>query len=519
MLGQFETALRSSLATARQWEIPEKKRKALSAVPLDDLQAIAEAKFDSSVSSEELPNSTRSGVLRDLLLLELLNWFKTEFFTWTDAPKCPKCEIVTTSVSGATPTPSELIKGANRIELYKCPKRSCGEMVRFPRYNDPAVLLETRTGRCGEWANCFGLICRAVGFETRYIYDFTDHVWVEVFSSGMTPKNRWLHCDPCENTCDNPLLYEVGWGKKLTFVIGASIDDIQDVTWRYTHPKNLKELLVRRNCSEQKVAEAVVQERKQIQALLPVSRKNILDQRLVEELVEFIIPKSEQVKQSEMQGRQSGSLAWRLARQEVHEQDQPARNGYEWQISSASSGSTNFELTYDPVTDCYRNSSNSNILRGWRNGTFYVENIFRKEEKDWKMVYLARQESSNGNNFKGKIAWKFTIPSSSSKIQISKINLEMFTQIFEKSARVQIIIADDANQQLQIPESCCQDGHWKWEKDLTSGVRSVLISVELLGGHGALAWQHAQLFRASTAHDFSSVPKKPSFRLLITFSN
>lgn len=76
----------------------------------------------------------------------------------------------------------------------------------------------------------------------RFVLDYTDHVWNEVYSQSQ---GRWLHADCCENKLDTPLMYEHGWGKKLTYIFAFSKDEVVDVTWRYT--SNQDEVLKRRD--------------------------------------------------------------------------------------------------------------------------------------------------------------------------------------------------------------------------------------------------------------------------------
>ena len=218
MAQAFLSRLITGLRHVEKYEDPQLQKKARDCMPLSDMLRRADKRASESTASSA-----------DCFVIELLAWFKKEFFRWCNQPNCSTCGGKTEASGHGVPTPEERRHEAGRVELYRC--CACGAETRFPRYNDPGKLLETRVGRCGEWANCFTLCCRAAGLEARHVVDWTDHVWTEVFSQSQ---QRWLHCDPCENVCDKPLLYEAGWKKKLSYVMAYSKDEVVDVTWRYS---------------------------------------------------------------------------------------------------------------------------------------------------------------------------------------------------------------------------------------------------------------------------------------------
>ncbi|KAF4365881.1 hypothetical protein F8388_002751 [Cannabis sativa] len=229
----FEQRGRPYIEQVRLYEDPMRQEVARQSVPIDELQEKAlvslakEGEFNPSKAEKD-----------HAFLLELLFWFKRSF-SWVNAPPCDSCGKETISQGMAAALPSELRYGGSRVEIYRC--KFCSMITRFPRYNDPLKLIETRRGRCGEWANCFTFYCRAFGYESRLILDFTDHVWTECFSPFF---GRWMHLDPCEGVYDKPLLYENGWNKKLNYVIAIAKDGLCDVTKRYT--RKWHEVLTRR---------------------------------------------------------------------------------------------------------------------------------------------------------------------------------------------------------------------------------------------------------------------------------
>ncbi|KAM9306709.1 peptide-N(4)-(N-acetyl-beta-glucosaminyl)asparagine amidase isoform 2-T2 [Pholidichthys leucotaenia] len=230
----FFVTLQSNFQHVMVYENQELQQKARSCIPHQELSSAARLRLKEAKRAD--PDSKLG--IEDFLVLELLRWFKRDFFSWVDSLPCSRCGGLTSNAGALSPSTDDLRWGAQRVENHFC--RSCQLSTRFPRYNSPEKLLEARRGRCGEWANCFTLCCRAVGLEARYIWDSTDHVWTEIYSVSQ---RRWLHCDSCENACDKPLLYEVGWGKKLSYILAFSKDQAAGFTFVPTEKEMSDRLL------------------------------------------------------------------------------------------------------------------------------------------------------------------------------------------------------------------------------------------------------------------------------------
>ncbi|CAM8997590.1 unnamed protein product [Rhodiola kirilowii] len=307
---QMENRLRPYISQVLMYEDSNRQEAAKKTVPDDELEEKA------LVALAKEGNSTPStSEQKHAFLLQLLSWFKKSF-SWVNAPPCDFCGGQTVNQGMGVALPCESACGASRVELYRC--TICLRETRFPRYNDPLKLLDTRKGRCGEWANCFTLYCRAFGYESRLIMDFTDHVWTECFSTVL---GRWMHLDPCEGVYDNPLLYEKGWKKKLNYVIAIARDGVYDVTKRYT--KTWPEVLSRRNITtEPQLCSLLDNLTKECRRGMTPELLSILSDRDRIEMGElersFCSIDDSAIS---LPGRQSGDKEWRVSRAEVDVND------------------------------------------------------------------------------------------------------------------------------------------------------------------------------------------------------
>ena len=288
----FEQSIKGDMTLIANYKDPETQKRIKELVP------------------KRKENSTSKEYVK-----ELLHWFKKEFFSWCNKPKCPVCDSDKNiqTVGTAPSNQYERSYQSYKTEIYTCV--GCeGIEVRFPRYNSPLKLLQTKTGRCGEWANLFGCILYTCGFKTRFISNYEDHVWDEFYNEE---EKRWIHVDPCEEAYDTPLVYEQGWKRVMTFIVGASDEEIVDVTPRYV--KDWHIVKERRSEKMENNLKAIINNMNNLlESKLSNEEKIKLNERRKLENEEFAMKTGEcKVSEEEKMPRQSGSLEWRKDRGEI----------------------------------------------------------------------------------------------------------------------------------------------------------------------------------------------------------
>ncbi|CAG5083596.1 Oidioi.mRNA.OKI2018_I69.PAR.g10416.t1.cds [Oikopleura dioica] len=411
----------SAMSHVRQWEDPETQKKVRETIPVTDLFKRASELLEQNADTEGFE---RGELLKHSLLVTLTDWFKNEFFKWTD-----------------------------------------GNIV---RYNNPEKLLETREGRCGEWANCFGAILRSFAFHVRETYNvLEDHVWVEVRTPG-----RWTHVDPCEDAIDKPLMYKYGWKRNCHLCLSFSVaEGVRDTTWRYNN--KLDEV---REARKQLVIESwmtsFIKEYEEKKAKVVNWEKKMQEEDWIKEAVEFLSPKP--VTDQKFSGRTTGSLQWRTSRGET-------LKNVEATVIEVKEDSPEFVVRYNCAKDNY--SIDGETFTNWASFAHHNGKIFRKEEKDWKMCYLAMLEDSTGD---AEVEFKFKLP----KKRISSISVTAHSATYENGKVFWKFCSGDSCTKFNPSEQFVFNDP---SPDSILSIKASLTAPNF--------WQHAQLFRQALDDD------------------
>ncbi len=144
--------------------------------------------------------------------------------------------------------------------------------------------------------------------------------------------------------------------------------------------------------------------------------------RLASELAELLTEKKCR-KEGDEGGRSSGSLTWRITRGEQTPggaDPQTVLRPHEKEFRAKL-----FRLTYNSAADEYDRPILKEKTSDWRSGVYSSRDIFRKEELDWKNVYLARREGTDS----GEITWK--IDCGHDTLKVASVVIRMDSTTFE----------------------------------------------------------------------------------------
>lgn len=184
-----------------------------------------------------------------------------------------------------SPEEDGIVSRCMYAELRQCGAEACKAandatgFFEYTRLHGPIALFDTSLkrsrimGQCEEFSRAGYALLASLGYEARYVLDFTDHVWVEV---KLPPANgtqgapsSWVHADPSEGILDAPLMYEQGWGKQLTMIFAFSPWAVEHVTRRYT--EKYEETVARRGVTDVVLNEVISEANRRLKFELPLN--------------------------------------------------------------------------------------------------------------------------------------------------------------------------------------------------------------------------------------------------------
>jgi peptide-N4-(N-acetyl-beta-glucosaminyl)asparagine amidase len=196
-----------------------------------------------------------------------------------------------------------------------------------------------------------------------------------------------------------------------------------------------------------------------------------------------------------VQGRTSGDISWRIQRGET---EAPPMSTEPVVISptDAEIEAKSMIVEYDVVNNVYQRPNDGNSeAKGFASLMHHSNNIIRKVEHDWKMVYLCREKSEKSAD----LSWKFLF--GNQKVKGVKISMGHFNT-FHQSAQVMGTVCGGDVCTMLDGKSASHDpdansGNNELELTDLTGAEYIELSINMRGGDGNNAWQQTQIFRTN----------------------
>jgi hypothetical protein len=177
-LKQYTSRITGRFQSLQKFYDPLLLQKGLELVNTEEIFT-EQRKIYSEYKERDSPISMEMALAR-----AMISWVHKNM-VWMDSVRC-ECG----SETKATGLCYGSLLSASHFEVRMC--KSDGKSVIIPRFTNPIDILThgEKRGRCGEYTDVAFMVAILVGLEPRFLYDYTDHVWIEVKVDG-----RWLHLD------------------------------------------------------------------------------------------------------------------------------------------------------------------------------------------------------------------------------------------------------------------------------------------------------------------------------------